>query len=643
MRFYSPAGTMTDTDARARIRFDSFELDFAAYELRRGGAPVRLERKPMEVLMLLLERRGQLVSREDIIDRLWGADVFVDVETGINTAIRKIRIALRDPAEAPRFVQTVPGKGYRFAAPVELVREPVQPGAPVRPDPSPPAAVAAAPAPRRSTLPLVLGLAAVGLLVAAAALITFWRQRAAPAAPAETLAVLPFVNISGDPARDYLADGLVEEIIASLGRIDPAHVMVIGRTSVMTYKGGTKSLAVIGKELGVDYLVEGSVRAEADQLRVTAKLIRVRDQVQIWSESYDRSAASALSLQRELSAAIAQQVRLRLSPERLDALARRQTGNAEAYDLYLRGRGFINQRTPATTAKALEYLQRATALDPTYALAWAGLAEAYAASPINGDADPLLMAPLARQAAQRAMAADRDLAEAQFAAAYMNWMYDWNWPAAVDGFRRAAALDPGLALNQVSLGHVLSQMGRHEEAETQLKRTRDVDPLNPMVHAIRAQVAFQARHYSAAVEHARQAMTLDDGFWIGHMEAGQAYAELGQPELAFERFAAAARLSGGNSKPLSNRGHLLARLGRTAEAREMLAALTSAAATRYVPPYAVALIHAGLGERDAVFAWLERAYAVRDVHLIFLTADPKWDPYRADPRFTALVKRCGFR
>lgn len=625
------------TDPDACFRFAGFELDAAAYELRRDGAPIRLERQPMEVLLLLVERGGRLVSRQDIVDRLWGSEVFVDVDTGVNTAIRKIRAALRDPAETPRFIETVAGKGYRFVAPVERVsgKADAQPEAAGT---APPLAAAAGGAWSSAMIAAAIAL----VLIVGAAVTALWPNRDDSTITRRTLAVLPFENLSGDPGRDYLADGLAEETIATLGQIDPAHVMVIGRTSVMTYKGTTKSLATIGRELGVDYLVEGSVRAEGAQVRVTSKLIRVHDQMQIWSDSYDRAASSLLAVQRELSTAIAQQVRLRLSPERLSALARRQTRNAEAYDLYLRGRGFANQRTPAATVKAIEYFDRATRLDPAYALAWAGLAEAYGASPVNGDADPQTVASQVREAARNATAADPGLAEAQFSQAYVSWMFDWNWAAAIASFRRAEALGPGEALHQAILGHVLSQVGRHEEARAYLKRAREMDPFSGMPHAMSSQVAFQARDFSAALEHARQAIAVDERFWIGHMMAGQAYAELGKADQAFDAFAEAARLSGGNSKPLSNKGHLLARTGRPAEARAILAAFASAARTRYVPPYALALIHAGLGERDAAFEWLERAYAARDVHLIFLTQDPKWDGYRDDPRFSALLTRCGF-
>jgi TolB-like protein/Flp pilus assembly protein TadD len=457
-----------------------------------------------------------------------------------------------------------------------------------------------------------------------------------------TLAVLPFENIGRDPERDYLADGLAEDTIASIGQIDAEHVSVIGRTSMMRYKRTTKSLAEIGHELGADYLVESSIQSENGRLRITSKLIRVRDQAQVWSESYDREPTTMLGLQRELSTVIAQQIRIRLSPERLGALARRHTRNPDAYDLYLRGRYFGNQFTPATNKRAVEYYERATALDPNYALAWAGIADAFSASPINSDVPPLQVSARARGAAARAVRADPDLAEAQHSLGSVNFLLEPNWPAAEAAFRRAISLDPSYAIAHVMLGHLLSQEGRQSEAQTVTGRARELEPLNGMIHAMSSQVAFQGRDYPGALEHARQAIVVDPEFWIGYMQLGQVYGQLGRPDLALDAFASAARFSGGNSKAISHRGYVLAKVGRTTEARDVLKTLEAVSRERYVPPYAMALVYAGLGERDAVFEWLDRAYEARDVHLIFLTVDPKWDPYRADPRFGALLARCDF-
>ena len=578
---------MPVSDSHETFRFRDFELDLGAYELRRQGRAVRLERQPMDLLILLVERRRQLVTRSDIVDRLWGKDVFVDVETGVNTVVFKVRQALRDSPDAPAYVETVSGKGYRFIAPVEVVSGP-------------------------------------GMAVSQV-----------------TLAVLPVENLSGDPEREYLADGLAEDTIASLGQIDPEHVGVIGRTSIMAYKQTTKSLAEIGHELGADYLVESSIQSENGRLRITFKLIRARDQVQVWSESYDREPTTMLGLQRELSTVIAQQIRIRLSPERLDALARRHTRNADAYDLYLRGRYFGNQLTPATNKRAVEYYERATALDPNYALAWSGISDAFSASPINSDVPLLQVSARAREAAARAVRAAPDLAEAQYSLGSVNFLLDPNWPTAEAAFRRAISLDPRYTIAHVMLGHVLSQEGRRSEAETVTRRARELEPLNAMVHAMSSQVAFQGRDYPAAVEHARQAIVVDPEFWIGYMQLGQVYEQLGQPDLALDAFSNAARFSGNNSKAISHRGYVLAKTGRTKEAREILTTLEGVSRERYVPPYALALVHAGLGDREAVFEWLDRACAARDVHLIFLPVDPKWDAYRADPRFEPLLARCG--
>ena len=619
------------------FRFGDFELDVAAYQLRRKGHPVKIGRQPMDLLILLVQHPGQLVPRAAIVERLWGQDVFVDVETGVNTAISKIRQALRDSSEAPAFVETVPGKGYRFIAPLEPPKPPAIEVAAV-PQPAEPAPTSPTRSPTIVRHRLALALAAIVMLAVAA-----WAWRGTTSAVSSvTLAVLPFENLSGDPDREYLAEGLAEETIASLGQMDPERMRVVGRTSVMAYKGTTKSLAAIGRELGTDYLVESSIRSEGAQLRVTSKLIRVRDQIQLWSQSYDRQPASMLGLQRELSTAIAEQIQLRLSTDRIDAVAQRQTRNAEAFDLYLRGLNFANQRTPPTTQRAIEYFKRATALDPEYALAWSGLAMAYAASPINSDAAPLDVWAPARDAARQAVRADPNLAESHYASGYVDWAFEWNWPRAEAALTRAIALDPQYAMAYVTFGHVLSQMGRHREAEPLMRRARQLEPLYAFPQAMSAQVAFQARNYAAAVEYATQAIGLDPEFWIGHMERAQAYERLGQYDRALEDATIAGRFSGQNSKALSIRGYVLAKAGRADEAREVLNAMRTAAQQRYIPPYAFALIYAGLGDTDAVFEWLDRAYAVHDVHLIFLTVEPKWDPYRSHPRVTALLERCGF-
>jgi TolB-like protein/Flp pilus assembly protein TadD len=578
---------MTLPPIRPVFRFADFELDVPAYELRRGGHPIRLERQPMDLLILLVERNHDLVSREHIVARLWGEDVFVDVETGVNTAIRKIRQALNGSPGGAAFVETVSGKGYRFAADVTVSMTDAD-------------------------------------------------------RPAVMLAVLPFVNLSQDAEREYLADGLTEDTIAALSQIDPAHLRVIGRTSAMASKRPGQSLASIGAELNAQFIVEGSIRSEGDALRVRCTLNRVRDQVQLWSASYDRPVSGLVSVSREVSVALAGQIHLQLSPQGMAAIAARQSQDAAAYDAYLRGRRFWNQLTPVTTRKAIEYYRRATEIDSSYALAWAGIAEAYASAPINGDAEPLRMWPQARDAAARAMAANAQLCDAQRAHGQVNWFFEWDWQAALAAYRRATTLDPSNAWSYSMLGHVLSQLGRHDEGRPMMDRACALEPMSPLHFAMSSQVAFQAHDFQAARQLARRAIVIDPEFWVGYMMLGQACEQLGEVDVALDALVTATRLSDGNSKPVGLRGYILAKHGETAAAREVLTMLEELSRVRYVPPFAMALVQAGLGDDERVFDRLDAAYAVRDVHLAFLTVDTKWDRYRRAPRFMDVLARCGF-
>jgi tetratricopeptide (TPR) repeat protein len=363
----------------------------------------------------------------------------------------------------------------------------------------------------------------------------------------------------------------------------------------------------------------------------------------VWSQFYDREPTSLLGLQQELSAAIAEQVRLRLSPDRMNGLGRRQTQNADAYDAYLRGRYQVQRRTPDGNARAIELFNRALAIDPNYALAWSELVYAYAGGTINADARPADVAPRAQAAALNAIRANPNLSESQAARGYVEWMIDWDWKAAETALRLAADLDPSNVNAQRLLGHVLSQSGRSAEAEIAMRRARDLDPTDPLTEGLSSVVAFQDRDATGALEHARRAIALDAGFWIGYAGLGQAYEMVGDHALALETVLDSARLpGGGNSKILSFKGYVLARMGRAGAAREVLSTLEAIAHERYMPPSASALVYAGLGEREPMFDALDKAYAVRDVHLIYLPVDMQWDPYRTDPRFVNLLARCGF-
>jgi TolB-like protein/Flp pilus assembly protein TadD len=567
---------------RTPFSFAEFVLDPFAYELRREGRTVKVERRPMELLILLLERRGELVTREEIADRLWGSGVFIDIDTSINTLVRKVRRALRDSAMRSRFVQTVQGKGYRFVADTQ------------------------------------------------------------PVGHRAVVVVLPFENLQQDPAQEYVADGITEETIVGLGRMGPDRLSVIGRTTSMAYRRTKRTIGDIGNDLGADYVVEGSVRAAAGRVRVSATLSRVRDQVQIWTESYERDAGDLLGLQSALGQDIAEQIHLRLSsPQRADSAPHRQTRHQRAYDLYLRGRYYYNQMTPATAERALHCFREATDHDPTYSLAWAGIADTYSSRLFNSDTKPSDVIGEARVAAAAAMAAGASVAEAQTAVAVIQFLFDWNWRTAETHLRRAVALNPSSAQSYWMLGHALTQQGRHEEALAAAARALELDPLDALTHGMAAQIAYSAGRTDLAATHAKDALLVEPDFWVGQWQLGQTYEQMGRTNEALEVLAHASRLSNGNSKPVSLTAYLLARSGRANEAREILETLECRAREAFVPPVAVALGHLGLGDTEKVFERLEQALAVRDVHLIYVPWDVKWQALRGEKRFRDLLRRAG--
>ena len=458
------------------VRFgDDFEFDSRAYELRSAGIPVKLKPIPMELLLFLIERRGELVTRKEIVDRIWGKDVFLDSDNGINNAISKIRQVLRDDPEKPRFVQTVTGRGYRFIAPVESLSSPVVEG-PLAPPPVVPAL-----APGRSRrLPVFLGAALLMLLALAAyTLRNRWRPHPQPVADRAMLAVLPFENLTGDPEQDYFSDGLTEEVIAQLGNLDPQHLGVIARTSVMQYKHKDVPLTRIAQELGVQYVLEGSVRSDGQRVRIAAQLIQVKDQSHLLARQYDRELKEVLVLQSDIARESSAEIRSALghrTPMAVSSPAPLSEQGVAAYNLYLKGQFFWNKRNVDSFRRAIDYYQQAIAQDPNYAPAYAGLAVTYALIPGYGGVQQAEFMPKARDAALRAIALDENLPEAHTALALVVQNYDFDWPTAEKEFRRAIALNPNYATAHHWYAEHLSLRGRFEEALRESQRARELDP-----------------------------------------------------------------------------------------------------------------------------------------------------------------------
>jgi TolB-like protein/Flp pilus assembly protein TadD len=553
--------------------------------LMRDGMPLAITPKAFDLLVVLVQNAGKLLDKDFLLQSIW-PDTTVE-ENNLNQAITALRRVLGDAAGEPQSILTVAGKGYRFAL-----------------------------ATRRSA--------------------------ASPVAARVRIVVLPFENIGSDASLQYLADGFTEETISALGQVDPPHIAVVGRTTAMTYRHSTKTLAEIGRELQASYLVESSLRTENGRFRCTSKLIDAADELQVWSASFDSEPSSLLQFQRELATVIAEQIRLQLSPARLDLLTRRQTRSPEAYRLYLQGRHLWNQLTAPTTRKAIELFQQATAIDPTYALAWSGIADALSHSGIQADVPPMAIAARARDAAARALAAEPELAEVQVSVGSVRFWLDWDWKGAERAYRAAAALDPNYPMAHRMLAVVGFHCGREEEAAREIARARELDPLYGMHQALSSQVAFHARRYEEAVRFARQAIVIDPNFWIARLFLAQALVELGQMEEALESLAVAAQFGVVNSKVLALRGYILAKLGRAAEANEIVLTLNAIAAERFVPPGALAWVYLGLGQTGFALQALEDGLRIRDVHLAFLPVDPKWDVLRGNARFQRILAHCAF-
>jgi TolB-like protein/DNA-binding winged helix-turn-helix (wHTH) protein/Tfp pilus assembly protein PilF len=627
---------------RRILGFGSFEVDLASGELRREGRKVRLQDQPLHLLVLLLERAGEVVTREELRNELWPADTFVDFDHSLNTAVRKLREALGDSAEAPRYVETLARRGYRFLAPV-TEREPAAPLPPsadaVRPPAPPTAARGPSLTPRVVLIAVVLG---------AAALVAYWvgthaGPRTRPG-PRLTLAVLPFDNLSNEADQEYLSDGLTEEMITQLARLDPTRLRVTARSSTWKYKRADRDLRRLRQELGADYVLEGSVRRAGERVRVTAQLVQVVDQTHIWAETYEREMRDVLVLESEVARSVARAIAITLAPEAEARLARARPVRPESYQDYLRGRYFWNRRTEAALRQALGYFQQAVAADPGYAPAYSGLADCYSslgASSVVGGLPPRQAMPEAKAAALKALEIDGSLAEAHTSLAIVHLLYDWDLAASEKEFKRALDLDPDYTAAHHWYSHCLLPLGRTEESLAESRRALELEPLNLVINIHLGWHYLYARQYDEAIEQYRRTLELDPGFPQAKRYAAWAFLQKGRHADAIAALQAVLSALGRKPEVEAELGHALAVAGRRAEARTVLEGLTQLSSSRYVSPYSVALVHAGLGDRDQALAWLDKAYAERSDYMPYLGLEPMLDSLRSDPRFDALVRRVG--
>jgi len=629
------------------VRFGPFEADLRAGELRKHGVKLKLVGQPFEVLAMLLESPGQLVTREELRTRLWPTDTFVDFDHGLNAAVNKLRDALSESAEKPTYVETLPRRGYRFISAVDL---PDSLGLKL-PVPEMPASLESPVVVAETHIPSRYGrrrvfVTALVLVVILAVVFGFdlggvrHRLVGEPSVPRiQSIAVLPLENLSKDPEQEYFADGMTDELITNLAQISA--LRVISRTSAMQYKGTKKSLSEIARELHVDAVVEGTVMHSGDRVRITAQLIEASTDHHLWAASYDRDLQNVLSMQEEVTRAIVSEVRVKLTGQERARLSSMHPINPEAFQLWLKGRYYWYKLNPEGLQKAIEYFQQALEKDPAYAPAYAGLADSYNLLAFFNVFPPREVMPKAKAAAVKALELDDNLAEAHVSLGWAGFTYDLDWPAAGKHFDRAIVLNPAYPLAHSYYSLYLGALGRPEEGLTEAKRALDLDPVSPAINHYVVVQLYLARRFDEAIEQCRKTLELDPSFTPVHGTLAEVYSAKGMYREALAEYEEYSALSGGSPRSTAFVGYAHARLGQRSQAFSVLEQLRAASKQKYVPALSFAIVYVGLGEKEQAFLWLEKAYDERTNSLAYLKVQATWDPLRSDPRFADLVRRIG--
>ena len=629
-------------------RFGEFELDSACFELRRAGQIVKLERIPMELLILLAEKNGHVVNRQEIVERLWGKDVFVDAEHGINTAVRKIRRALKDDPDEPRFIETVTGKGYRFigrrnghSPSVSVAMAEVESAAGTDSTSVAGPEVSGRWSKESWKRPTMLVPAVVLLLVAVTLILVSARgslsSRSSVGSRRVVLAVLPFQNLSADPGDEYFSDGLTEEMITQAGGLSPEQLLVIARTTSMTYKHSSKSVQEIGRELGADYVLESSLRRDGDRVRITIQLIRAADQVQVWARSYDRQVGGSIALQEELAKEVAARIEVKLSP----AYANRSTrSNSDplANEAYLRGQYFVNQFTAQGYWKAIDYFHQAIDRDPEFAEAYSGLADSYRWLIVTDAISPSEGGRKMNEAARQSVELNNSLAESHTALAGALLTF-CDWPRAESEFKRANALNPSYPGSHRLYAALLASQKRHREALEEINQALRLDPLSLPNNAEVVRTLYYARDYDGALAQAQKAIQLDPAYYRIHFWLGRVYAQKGMHQEAIDESERVLKATPDSTLGLTELAYSLAAAGKTARARMILRTLEERSRSSWVPAYNLAIVHVALRENDEALQYLQKAYDEQDWALLVLAVEPRLDPLRSDPRFLELCRK----
>jgi TolB-like protein/DNA-binding winged helix-turn-helix (wHTH) protein/Flp pilus assembly protein TadD len=636
-----------DDQPRRRFWFGAFELDARTGELHKQGRRIRLQEQPFQVLTVLLERSGEVVTREELQKKLWPADTFVDFDHGLNKTINKIREALGDSAEGPRFVETVPRRGYRFLADVKCGDAALVHGLEL-----PPKSISTETAEARPELAgkvtllehllpsLASRIAVIALLLLISSFVAWkihtWNR---PPPVIRSLAVLPLESLSSDASQDYFADGMTDELISDLAQISA--LRVISRTSVMVYKHAREPLPQIARELNVDAVVEGTVLRSGDRVRITAQLIEASTDRHLWSQSYEGELRDTLSLQNTVARAIADQIQINLSSREQAALKNIQVVNPEAYESYLKGRYFWNKRTADGLKVARDYFNKSIQQDPNFARAYSGLADTYA---LLGDWQFAVMSskealPKAKDAAIRALALDSALGEAHNSLAFCLDGFDWDFESAGKEFQRALELNPGYATAHHWYAWHLSLLGRYDDAIGEMKKAQNDDPLSLIINSDLAELLLLAHSYDESIQQSRKTIEMDPNFALAHNQLGQALLLQHKNEEAVAELQKAVQLSGNSPTCLTNLARAYVASGRKPEALGILDDLKLRANPNYSYSAEIAMIYASLGDKDHAMTWLQKGFDERFNPGVLMR--PGFDPLRSDPRFQELLRRVG--
>jgi TolB-like protein/DNA-binding winged helix-turn-helix (wHTH) protein/Tfp pilus assembly protein PilF len=633
----------TSAPAARRLRFDDFELDVRAGQLRKRGFRLRLQGQPLQVLAVLLNRAGEVVTREELRSQIWSADTFVDFDHSLHNAIARIREALGDSAETPRYIETLPRRGYRFLAPAAPNEVETQ---------ATPGSVHSAPGPQPSVasdgLRRTSAVMALAFLILAVSGLAFWRLRASAdhasaAARPGSIAVLPLDNLSGDPSQDYFVDGVTEQLITDLAQV--GSLRVVSRTSVMQYKGTKKRLPEIAQELNVDAVVAGSVMRSGQRIRVTAQLVQASTDQHLWAETYDRDLGDVLRLQGEVAQSIAERVRAQLTPEQKARLRSAPAVNPEAYEAYLKGRfyGAGVTGTRAALKQAQGYYEDAVRKDPTFALAYAGLADCYLYQGTFRLVPPQDAYRQASAAILKALQLDKALAEAHTSIGMLDWRFEWNWQPAERELRYAVEVNPNSMESHEALVWYLAWSGREAEARAEVEKMRQLDPAYPFIPQQETGIYYHQRNYKLLLEASEKSVAAYPNGWVSHYFLAVGYEGSGRPAQAIPEYQRAVELSEGDTDSIAGLAHAYAVVGSRTEAEKILRELQTRSKTDYISPYMIVVIYAGLGNKDKTFEFLEKAYKEKSSDIAyFLKADFRIDPLRSDPRFQDLLGRVNF-